>query len=75
MTARRKRKIKRHCWSRKEKIEMVQYADETSVDAVLQKWQVDKSLIYKWINLYKLAENTIGDSAGRNIIFWNLLLT
>jgi len=65
MTSARKRKLKRHCWSRKEKIEMVECANDNSVASVLEKWQVDKSLIYKWMKLYNLAEDAIGDSTGR----------
>jgi transposase-like protein len=59
------KKSKRHFWSRKEKIEIVEHTENFSVASTLNKWDVSKSLVSKWGKLYRNSIQLLGDSSGR----------
>ena len=60
------KKQKRHFWTRKEKIMIVEHSIAFSIQNALEKWDVNKSLVSKWTKMYNESKDRLKDSNGTN---------
>lgn len=59
------KKSKRHFWSRNEKLEIVEHSEQFSIESALRKWNVSRSLVYRWGKMARVSKILLGDSSGR----------